>query len=206
MNSGPSPVRRIFSEGDTARPGILGCRRAWQAANSAMVTSTISSTFEQRRSFCRKRETGARLIGPLNPTFLLRYRPTSGRVVRRIFVCTVPLDAPGFQPLQQPLRKGSATRDIPYRLCVAQRDQKPARSTACSYSSKEVPVFCPLLSQTLSRPDTVAATGYCVVNGLGRNPGATGVKSRVAWRAFEGPKCITAQRFLLSQLSPRGEA
>src|SRR4051794_41527231 len=30
-------------------------------------------------------------------------------VVRRIIVCTVQLDAPGFQPLQQPVQRGGIT-------------------------------------------------------------------------------------------------
>ena len=31
------------------------------------------------------------------------------RVVRRIIICTVQLDAPGFQPLQQPVQRGGIT-------------------------------------------------------------------------------------------------
>src|SRR4051794_8858783 len=73
-------------------------------------------------------------------------------VVRRIIICTVQLDAPGFCYAAPALLRslssaapatGSAwrhhDRHIPSRRGVGQSDQKPARSTACSFFLKEMP-------------------------------------------------------------------
>ena len=73
-------------------------------------------------------------------------------VVRRIIVCTVQRDAPGFCYAAPALLRslssaapapGSAWRHhdchIPSRRGVGQNDQKPARSTACSFFLKEMP-------------------------------------------------------------------
>ena len=61
------------------------------------------------------------------------------RVVRRIIVCTVQLDAPGSSAAPA---TGSAwrhhDRHIPSRRGVGQSDQKPARSTACSFLRNSV--------------------------------------------------------------------
>src|SRR5918993_3538706 len=76
------------------------------------------------------------------------------RVVRRIIVCTVQLDAPGFcyaaPALLRSLSSGAPAtgsawrhhdRHIPSRRDVGQSDQKPTRSTACSFFLKEMPEF-----------------------------------------------------------------
>ena len=73
-------------------------------------------------------------------------------VVRRIIVRTVQRDAPGFCYAAPALLRslssaapatGSTWRHhhIPSRRGVGQSDQKPARSTACSFFLKEMPEF-----------------------------------------------------------------
>jgi hypothetical protein len=66
-------------------------------------------------------------------------------VVRRIIVCTVQRDAPGFCYAAPCGASRSSNRfsvaASPHSQSMRQSDQKPARSTACSFLLKEMPEF-----------------------------------------------------------------
>ena len=113
------------------------------------------------------------------------------RVVRRIIVCTVQRDAPGFcyaaPALLQSLSSaapatGSAwrhhDRHIPSRRGVGQSDQKPARSTACSFFLKEMPELVQFHhNHALAR---LWLRARALRHERGSNSGSTGSKRRVA--------------------------
>src|SRR3954464_12902186 len=61
----------------------------------------------------------------------------NGYVVRRIIVCTVQLQ--GFSRSSN--RFSVAASRLPHSQSMRQSDQKPTRSTACSFFLKEVPEF-----------------------------------------------------------------
>ena len=141
-------------------------------------------------------------------------------VVRRIIVCTVQLDAPGFCYAAPALLRSLSSaapatgstwrhhdRHIPSRRGVGQSDQKPTRSTACSFFEGNARVR-PVPSRPRSRPTLVEGAVRAVRHELGSNSGSTGLKHRVAWRwhSSTGPACITAQRFLSSTAARRAAA
>src|SRR4051795_12207493 len=127
-------------------------------------------------------------------------------VVRRIIVCTVQRDAPGFQPLQQPVQRGgitTATFPVDEALARAIKSQPDPQLVLFFEGNARAR---PVPSQPRSRPDPVEGAARALPHGLGSNSGSTGWKRRVAWQWHSSTKYITIQRFLSSTAARRAAA
>src|SRR4051794_11099213 len=130
------------------------------------------------------------------------------RVVRRIIVCTVQRDAPGLQPLQQPVQRGgitTATFPVDEALARAIKSQPDPQLVLFFEGNARVR---PVPSRLRSRPARVEGAVRALRHELGSKSGSTGSKHRVAWRwhSSTGPMCITIQRFLSSTAARRAAA
>ena len=128
------------------------------------------------------------------------------RVVRRIIVRTVQRDAPGLQPLQQPVQRGGITTAT-FPVDEAERS-KASQIHSLFFFFEGNARARPVPSQPRSRPDPVEGAARALPHGLGSNSGSTALKHRVAWRwhSSTGPKYITIQRFLSSTAARRAAA
>src|SRR3954452_7198640 len=99
------------------------------------------------------------------------------RVVRRIVVCTVQLQ--GFSRSSN--RFSVAASRPPHSQSMRQSDQKPTRSTACSFFEGNARAR-PIPSRPRPRPALVEGAPRALPHELGSNSGSTGLKRRVAWR------------------------
>src|SRR4051794_20718515 len=126
------------------------------------------------------------------------------RVVRRIIIGTVQRDAPGLQPLQQPVQRGGITT---FPIDEAERSKASQIHSWFFFFEGNARVR-PVPSLPRSRSDPVAGAARALPHGLGSNSGSTGLKHRVAWRwhSSTGPKYITIQRFLSSTSARRAAA
>ena len=128
------------------------------------------------------------------------------RVVRPIIVRTVQRDAPGFQPLQQPVQRGGitiATFPVDEALARAIKSQPDPQLVLFFEGNARVR---PVPSQPRSRPDPVEGAARALRHGLGSNSGSMGLKHRGAWRWHSSTKYITIQRFLSSTAAHRAAA
>src|SRR3954466_4919226 len=128
-------------------------------------------------------------------------------VVRRIIVCTVQRDAPGFQPFQQPVQRGgitTATFPVDEALARAIKSQPDPQLVLFFEGNAKAR---PVPSQPRSRPDPVAGAARALPHERGSNSELRGSKHRVAWRwhSSTGPTCII-QRFLSSTAARRAAA
>src|SRR3954471_17909449 len=126
-------------------------------------------------------------------------------VVRRIIVCTVQRDAPGFQPFQQPVQRGGITTAT---FPVDEAERSKANQIHSLFFFEGNARVRPVPSQPRSRPAPVEGAPRALRHELGSNSGSTGSKHRVAWRwhSSTGPKYITTQRFLSSTAAHRAAA
>src|SRR4051812_44864135 len=130
------------------------------------------------------------------------------RVARRIVICTVQLDAPGFQPLQQPVQRGGitiATFPVDETLARAIKSQPDPQLVLFFEGNARVR---PVPSRPRSRPALVEGAARAVRYELGSNSGSTGSKHRAAWRwhSSTSPTCTTAQWFPSSTAARRAAA
>ena len=128
------------------------------------------------------------------------------RVVRPIIVCTVQLDAPGLQPLQQPVQRGGITIAT-FPVDEAERSKASQIHSLFFFFEGNARVR-PVPSQPRSRPARVEGAARALPHEPGSNSGSTGSKRRVAWQSHSStsPTCITAQRFLSSTAAHRAAA
>ena len=134
------------------------------------------------------------------------------RVVRRIIVCTVQRDAPGFCYAAPALLRswssaapttGSAWRHhhIPSRRGRAIKSQPDPQLVLFFEGNARVRPVPPR-----SRPDPIEGAARALPHELGSNSGSMGLKHRVAWRWHSSTKYITIQRFLSSTAAHRAAA
>src|SRR4051795_6998325 len=126
-------------------------------------------------------------------------------VVRRIIVCTVQRDAPGFQPLQQPVQRGgitTATFPIDEALARAIKSQPDPQLVLFFEGNARVR---PVPSQPRSRPDPVEGAARALRHELGSNSELRGVEtpSCLAMAFIDKVYNNTAVSFFHSG-SPRG--
>src|SRR3954465_5719924 len=128
------------------------------------------------------------------------------RIVRRIIVCTVQRDAPGFQPFQQPVQRGGITIAT-FPVDEAERSKANQIHSLFFFFEGNARAR-PVPSQPRSRPARIEGTARALRHELGSNSGSTGSKHRVAWRwhSSTGPKYITIQRCLSSTAARRAAA
>src|SRR3954467_14746080 len=107
------------------------------------------------------------------------------RVVRRIVVCTVQLQ--GFSRSSN--RFSVAASRLPHSQSMRQSDQKPTRSTVCSFFEGNARAR-PIPSQPRSRPAPVEGAPRALPHELGSNSGSTGVEtpSCLAMAFIDRPK------------------